>query len=271
MIRPAANGDFAIGDESAYPQLWHRLVSAFCPSLGATGNRLHDYGYMHYPATTTAGSLFGVVDGQWAITLNGTSQYYSITGLTPTNFNTENFTVCAWAKPSSLSASGVNTVMSRSAGSGTPTVYYGWLIGFENQYPHAYAGTSGTNYPITSSTIADVNKWYHLALVRRATEAELFVNGASAGTVAIPAGTGLSTSSIAFAIGRRESAASYSYFGGSVDDMRLYRRALARNEVALLASRRGIAFEPRRATYAFDLSAASPRFHARKTFSRLVH
>jgi hypothetical protein len=271
MSRPAANGDFGIGDESAHPHLWHRCVSAFCPSLGATGNRLHDYGFMHYPASTTSGSLFGVVDGQWAVTLNGTSNYYSITNLTATNFNTDNFTVCGWAKPSSLSASGVNTVVSRSAGTGTPVVYYGWLIGFENQYPYGYAGTSSVNYPITSSTIATAGSWYHLAYVRRATEAELFVNGSSAGTVAIPAGTGLSTSSIALAIGRRETAASYSYFGGSVDDIRLYRRALDQTEVAQLASRRGIAYEPRRLAVAFDSSGSPKRFHARKTFSRVVH
>jgi hypothetical protein len=73
------------------------------------------------------------------------------------------------------------------------------------------------------------------------------------------------------AIGRRGSTADISSFAGSIDDVRIYRRALSNPEIDLLSTSRGIAYASRKKIIALDLGTSGKRFHARKTFSRLVH
>jgi len=271
MTRLASVGDFATHDDSEYPFLWDRCVSAYCPSVRVTGTRLYDFSSFRHVATTSSLDLWTVQDGKWAITLDGNTERYTADNQPNTTTGTENFTISAWAKPTTLSSTALNCVASKSAGTGTPATYYGWFLGFSSQYPYGYFGTSSNNYPITSATIASTNQWYHLALVRSATKAELFVDGESVGTVSIPAGTNLTSSTISVAIGRRGSAVDISSFAGSIDDVRIYRRALSNPEIDLLSTRRGIAYEPRKKTFALDLGTSGKKFHARKTFSRLVH
>ena len=75
MTRPSL-ADFGTHDESAYPELWRGVVGAWCPSLGPTGNRLHDFSRRNNWGTLTNmdPATDWVVDrGQYALDFDGSS------------------------------------------------------------------------------------------------------------------------------------------------------------------------------------------------------
>ena len=42
MTRPSLS-DYGTYDESTVPRLWDGVIGAWCPSLGPTGSRFHDF------------------------------------------------------------------------------------------------------------------------------------------------------------------------------------------------------------------------------------
>ncbi len=122
----------------------------------------------------TAQSKFG---GASAL-FDGTSDYLTVSPLSDFNFETNDFTVEFWIRPSSLSTD--RYVIGSSTGSfGAGSIGIG-----TNSSSHAlrfYVNSAGGNIVLDSS-ILTVDTWYHYALVRNGNTFTLFRNGTSVST-----------------------------------------------------------------------------------------
>ncbi len=85
------------------------------------------------------------------------------------------------------------------------------------------------------------NMWYHACFTRSGNVFTFYLNGRQTGqatyTPTIFAGNGVND------IGGRRNNATLNPMNGQIDDVRIYNRAIAPSEVAVLAARRGIAYE----------------------------
>ena len=77
MTRPSLS-DYGTYDESTVPRLWDGVVGAWCPSLGPTGGRLHDFSrYGNWGTLTNMDPPTDwVVDGgQYALDFDAVNDY----------------------------------------------------------------------------------------------------------------------------------------------------------------------------------------------------
>ncbi len=161
-----------------------------------------------------------------AYSFNGTSSYISFGNLPI--FNSQNLTMSAWVRPTTLS--GTQTILAkelsykyRLPGSAANAVLYG-AAGAGWTYTASYAAPA-----ITTSS------WSHVVMVIDGATSTIYgyVNGVQVGTGAITAATAYSSASL--------TAGSYTtppaeVFNGRIDDLRFYSRALSPDEVATLYS-----------------------------------
>jgi len=168
------------------------------------------------PAYTSSGEFGG------AYTFNGSSKYItcgSAANLNPTNA----LTIEAWIKPSSLS--GERAIVHKQNWVNM-TGYY-----LETDAKKAeFALGNGTNISLTGNTSLLTGTWYHIAGVLSNGIMTLYVNGKSDGTKAFT-GT-IKTGTESLLVGKN----AYwngEYFNGSIDEVRVYNRALSANEIAM--------------------------------------
>jgi hypothetical protein len=191
------------------------------------------------PSWVGAGVLptLNFTDGN-AMTLNGTSQQARITRTSA--LEPAAVTVSAWIKRSGSQTS-YTKLVSKTYNNGANSPYGSYelqlnpggsdttLVGFE-------AGTTVNSYGAVSGTGAVLDAtWTHVAGVYDPSvspQMRIYVNGVSAGT-ATTSGTLLydtsSTGDLYF--GQNGSAAAAQYFKGSIDDVRIYGRALTAAEI----------------------------------------
>ena len=80
MTNPSVS-DYGTYDESTVPRLWDGVIGAWCPSLGPTGTRLHDFSRYNNWGTLTnmdAATDWVVDGGQYALDFDGTNDYIDI-------------------------------------------------------------------------------------------------------------------------------------------------------------------------------------------------
>jgi hypothetical protein len=110
----------------------------------------------------------------------------------------------------------------------------------ENSGIYYYSGTGIDVYPfgLGGAALFSVGVWHHLAVTWDNATARLFIDGKQSST---------SASNPLFPVSNFCSEANEAG-DGNLDDIRIYNRALSAQEIRLLASRRGIAYEmaPRR-------------------------
>jgi hypothetical protein len=93
---------------------------------------------------------------------------------------------------------------------------------------------AGTNpYPTPSASISNGSAWHFLAGVRKtsAPYLELYVDGVSVGTSDTNASGAITTDDSLVGVNR---ASLSNYFSGSMDDVRIYNRALSADEIKRL-------------------------------------
>jgi hypothetical protein len=113
-------------------------------------------------------------------------------------------------------------------------VWTGPLIGYRVLFQQYNA--SGTSVlDLQSTTAPAVGTWYHIACTISGTTAKIYVNGNLEGTATRSGTPGTSTAALTFAY-----AGFHTYFNGSIDDVRIYNRALTAAEVGGL----GLGFLP---------------------------
>lgn len=159
MTKPSLS-DYGTYDESTVPQLWDGVIGAWCPSLGPTGSRLHDFSrYNNWGTLTNMDPATDwVVDGgQYALDFDGVNDYVdarvTLTGA---------FAVSMWANR-------------RTAGAYNSRIMWGNLTD-----PDTYSAAITPTTVITQSDNVGTLKtfsgfsftnsvWFHIAVSRDAT------------------------------------------------------------------------------------------------------
>jgi len=221
-----------------YPSLRQGLVGAWCPSLGASGLSLIDRS-----GRGSRGTLVAPSSNTWtasgsgvALAFDGSTQYASLPFSATFGASA---TLAMWVKrdsetPSTLANSGIIETDSTQLRA--------------THYPY----TDGICYfavfrlianRVSFSPLASVarTKWHSVVVTTDGTTYSVYQNGLVAYS-----GSAQSTVTISSPLLPAASNANGSlvYFGGQMDDIRLYNRALTLAEVRLLASRRGIGLSP---------------------------
>ena len=227
-----ANGFAPRDGQPAYPSLWNGCVGAWAQCLGPTGLVLRDWSgrQNHGTFTNMTGSDWQLISGTFSTAQTGTKTIVvsasDVAALNLINFGT--WTIAA-------------TVRTPSTFSGFPVIYsYGrWRasLGVQAASGKVSHWRNNTTEYVGASVLA-ANTTYHLAVTGNASAVEFFVNGKSDGTStglsAITSGAGSSIGNVALNDGP---------WGGNVFEVRIYNRILNGAEIALLASRRGIAYD----------------------------
>ncbi|MEO7298419.1 MAG: LamG domain-containing protein [Verrucomicrobiota bacterium] len=132
-----------------------------------------------------------------------------------------NWTLAAWVKPENFSGEAVVV----QVGFDNANTGNGYGIGFLNSTPHSFF--SGVGFYSSGQSLSNLNQWYHLAMVRDSSTTRFFINGIQTANI-------FSTTPNAptdFTIGSQNGVR---YFDGSIDEVRIYNRALSASEVAQL-------------------------------------
>lgn len=243
--------DFAVGDVSAYPELWENCVGAWAPSLGPTGGIIPDRTGLTIPAevvSPSAGTNYQVNDGVYCFDANVASSTYVKTNLNRNNTVTQ----LTWAWWGRLHSGGVFYVSDLSVTRGFGIDNLGTLIYLN--YPGA------ANYAQIGIDVR--GRWVHYGYVfngNGSTDAErikFYIDGTERTLTYIGATpTSLLTTTEPLQIGRRPYSVTQS--PGLWDDFRAYSTALDPATIRLLASRRGIAYTPRKRVYAINQAAGA--------------
>jgi hypothetical protein len=162
-----------------------------------------------------------------AYSFNGSSHYISITDSDALDFGTGDFTISAWVNPTTLSGRITNKRDETGAQDQGATFSIN-SSGFASLATEEQgAGSTAVNGTIA---VNDGN-WHHVVGVRSGTTLSAYVDGAfdnsATGTV-----RNVSTStSLLIGAGAKGSTPTDTYFGGGIDDLRMYDRALSAAEV----------------------------------------
>ncbi len=102
-----------------------------------------------------------------------------------------------------------------------------WSI-HTNEYNNELGFYNGASFSALPVNI-NPNTWYHLAVVMSSTNAVFYLNGMNVGTVAL--GMQTSSTGLPFTIGGHSDAAWPEHFLGSIDEVRIWNRALCISEI----------------------------------------
>jgi hypothetical protein len=235
MILPASysNGFAPRDGQPLYPSLWRDCVGAWAPCLGPTGLTVRDWSSVKNNAALTnmaAASDWFISNGRYALDLDGTDDYLTITA--PFSGTTLPYSFSGWFYFRTLAGSDSDPCLLNSGSA--------YLAVGSSSRMQFFSGGSWRHFTGTVPT----GRWVHLAWVRRATAScEAYINGVSLGTLAFNPGDLTSTTYI----GSRSDATNLG-LDGMLDSVHIHNRQITPSEVAILALRRGIAYElaPRR-------------------------
>ncbi len=157
-------------------------------------------------------------EGTGALALNGSTQ--ALVG--PPISLTGDFTVSAWIRPTTISAS-YNPIMGQWNQSGTKG---GWLLSMNSTGNLVFGMYSyhSSNPVVTSSTAVTAGQWAHVAATRAGSTFTLYINGVSVGTASF-AGAGPTLADVNTTIGNYYNssgtlgAAGTAWFNGSIDSV----------------------------------------------------
>jgi len=172
-----------------------------------------DTGYLMGFTSTTSAETIGKL-GQ-ALKFNGSSSYVTLPSLP----SLSNYTISFWAKPSNCgSSSEVQFFDSPGDNIGVSCKTGGVIAN--------WAG--GGSYPVTGSNVWKNGTWIYITVTSQGGTNKLYVNGAlnTTGTAGNTFGSGTGYIGQVNGGGR--------YYGGIIDDFRLYNRALSASEVQQL-------------------------------------
>jgi hypothetical protein len=215
------------------------------PAIGATllGHWAMDEGSGTTLADSSGNGYDGtLISGTWAedrlgqtgkaILLN--NQRIDIPdGITP-----ETVTLAAWINPTRFgSTSSPACIFSREKGSGATG--FGWRLALINDgilrmEAVAPYSTSPARYVCSSAGAIELDKWYHIAGTYDGTTVRIYINGQPAGSMQYASQTLINTDvTIPSTIGYMSWG--LQYFGGTIDDARIYNGVLNDIEIFALA------------------------------------
>lgn len=163
--------------------------------------------------------------GSGAVSFNGTNNKMQ-TGVNPrTALNNADFSISIWANPSTLN---FGKFLFSASNQGSQRFYLR-----EDTGSQITVGLSGWNQ--TTSSVFSTGSWHHFVLVLSGGTGQLYHNG----TLLMSGNVTADMPSASLSFGADEQNTSSSYFAGSLDDIRVYNRALSSVEVSSLYSAGG--------------------------------
>ena len=222
-----------------YSSLLHGLEAAYCPSLSRDGSLIRDRSGRNKHGTHTNVTPT-VLGGRMAMG-------YTTSPLSSTNLGStinvsaaSGITYCAW----SFGRSDTPSIISRGA------VDYLYAYNNGSQLQVAYGNAAGTVNSANMGTLQLANAWNHYvaAITRTATgtSTAFFCNGVAFSTVTngVSMDTVQGPNANSWLLGLLQISGTDYGSNTSLDDIRIYRRALTAHEVGLLYSRPGIGLTP---------------------------
>jgi hypothetical protein len=225
--------------EPLYPELWRGFVGAWAPCLGPTGLTLRDWSGFGNHGTLTNGPTFATNAGRYALSLDGSDDYVS---LTSGSVRPANITVAAWIYVTSAAGTGKFGGVAYSFATTTPSGD-DWSL---SEFNGSIRVSSAATYHNGMSGTITRNSWVHVAMTRAAgATPKAYIDGSE---VSLSGGISLGGGWTAGAAVGRWFASSAYCLQGAVDDVRIFDRVLTEKQIRMLASRRGISYElaPRR-------------------------
>ena len=265
MTRPSL-ADFGTHDESAYPELWRGVVGAWCPSLGPTGNRLHDFSRRNNWGTLTNmdPATDWVVDrGQYALDFDGVNNNVQV-GYRPEYDLSTVKSVSGWIFSRAYDGPfGINDCITTDFIANSRT----WQFNAINQGNQQTAGlivfsggTGGGFFEAVTGQLLGVNIWHHIAFTTPNRfevfdDVKVYIDGVGRSTVNNTSGTFITARTLqpqnTLGIGIRPGPNNQDlYFNGFIDDVQLHNRVLSPGEIQqLYRLGRGGIYERRRRNY----------------------
>lgn len=169
---------------------------------------------------------------------NGTDDYWNCSdavcgGSTKLDIGTNKITVEAWVKPDVLRHAGIVSKYSTGVGAGIPRRSY--MLNIQNEKGNIMFSVV-TNHELNMKTVATNNTisagiWSHVAGVYDGTTIKVYINGILDSATTPQSGT-IVDSAADFRIGAYyDSANSYNYFPGQIDEVRVYNYALTQSQI----------------------------------------
>jgi len=266
MTRPSLS-DYGTYDESAVPRLWDGVVGAWCPSLGPTGSRLHDFSRSNNWGTLTnmdPATDWVVSGGQYALDFDGTNDYVTIPSVY-TYASGVWLSASVWFRRNVTGAT--HEILNKFSGTSAANED-GWLLRITNTDKLNVTIASSGNYNNWQSTATYADTaWHHVAFTLRFGSGGTFglwYDGAPVATTLTGTGNVIPDSdatNYAMLIGvQRYAGASYNLLNGQVSDAVVWQSALSADtarELYLLG--RGGMFQRRRVRRAYVSEAAAVR------------
>jgi hypothetical protein len=202
-----------------------------------TGTTANDTSGNNNTGTLTNGPTWTTGKTGSGVNLSPSNSYVSVADSSSLNI-TGDLTISTWVKPNAVDST-ARLIMGKGNTSATTSRQYGMRLSAANQW-QAFVYSGSTTYSVTDTTTTpSTSRWDQLTVVRDATANTLkfYTNGILRGTASSVTGSLNSTANI-LAIGREGSSAS-NYFGGMVDNMRIYNYARTPAQVAWEYNRGG--------------------------------
>jgi hypothetical protein len=183
--------------------------------------------YGNNATTTASASLtsdrFGVSDS--AYEFNGNGSFILIPHSSSTGVTGNQITMAAWVKPSATI--GAHNILSKRNGSNTG----GYILhNTATNKLMAYVYTTSWQSVVSSDVVYSIGQWVHVAAVYDGSTFKAYANGVEVGTRSLTGA--INDINTPLTIGGNGGVQSWP---GSIDDVRIYNRALTPNEVMQLA------------------------------------
>jgi hypothetical protein len=244
---PSYHNGFAPRDgEPLFPELWDGCVGAWNPGLGSTGTRLYDWSpYKNHGTMTNMGAATAWTrsNGRNALSFAGGATHVVTSFIGPA-VNQRSLSV--WFRTTQNHADGqYGTIFFYGTGTTFPAgLGSSFFVMIFTETMNGWNNGFGVSQFGESLAVNNVNDglWHHGCIVNSGTTYRVWLDGTLRATKTMAT---TPTSSAAF-LGRANisgSLGSNLNYVGEADDYAFYNRALSHNEIRLLASRRGIAYE----------------------------
>lgn len=237
-----ANGFAPRDGQPLYPELWRGCVGAWAPCLGPTGLTLRDWSGFGNHGTlinTTPATFWAPVIGRYGAVFDQSNDDCQCG--TSSIFHLQQMTISAWVIPTGTNT--MNMLFSKMPSALNSGFEFGLrTIGGSTLAIAVAQFSGGLRGWFVDTTNNPVNTLFHVAAAINFPSGfmDCYINGRLTSRVTIFAGTVSYSASVPVQIGRQDTNGT---FGGMIDDVRCYNRLLSQNEMCLLASRRGIAYD----------------------------
>lgn len=192
-----------------------------------------------------------------------TNQYVSLGQPSDLQFGSStDFTISCWVKPTGAWSSDPALISNKNWASGSNN---GWFLGGQNdsssfQWNYKGAASGATRKDFDSGGLINDGNWHHLAVVhRRAGLADMYQDGTLLGSVLISgSGSVDTTSPLSINIGR-DGTGAWAWSGGVLmDDLKIWRRALTKEEITTICPPTNLSWQTWRTMSFSDDHLADP-------------